>query len=253
MLACASSVLADSLTIEGELNVQALSLDNGAADGANLRLLSALGQPQWNLDNSTEGLRFFTETAPDTDTSVKAILTPAGNFGLGTSLPSERLDVVGNARITGTLTVSGSFIVPNSGGVFSGGLIVTSDNSSTGGLTLGSGTVVDGANLRLLSNTGKPQWNIDNNAGNMRFFTESAPNTGLSVKAVISAAGNLGLGTAAPTERLDVVGNAKINGSLTVTGNSNLDGEVTVKAKLRVPPNGNISMGEFTGGTNPGL
>jgi hypothetical protein len=37
-----------------------------------------------------------------------------GNVGIGTTNPSEKLDVMGNARITGNLSVGGKYISPNS-------------------------------------------------------------------------------------------------------------------------------------------
>ncbi len=130
----------------------------------------------------------------------------SGNVGIGTNAPSAKLDVFGDAKITGTLTLNGASVVPASGGVFSGGVTIANDNNANGGLTLGSGTSADGANLRLLSNSGQPQWNIDNYTGSMRFFTESSPNAGGSVKATLTSAGNLGIGTTSPQANLHIVG-----------------------------------------------
>jgi cytoskeletal protein CcmA (bactofilin family) len=162
------------------------------------------------------------------------------------SLRAVSLTVEGDLNVQGSLSTTSNV-------VFAGGLTVSDDNAGTGGLTLGSGTAVDGANLRLLSSSGKPQWNLDNNTGNLRFFTETSPNVAPSVKATLSSVGNLGIGTVSPSEKLDVVGNAKISGAVTVSGTSKLTGDVTVKAKLRVPPSGDIPMGTFTGGVNPSL
>jgi hypothetical protein len=60
----------------------------------------------------------------------------------------------------------------------------------------------------------------------------------------IAADGKVGIGQAAPTEKLDVVGNAKVSGMVTMNA-------ATVKTTLRLPPSGDLSMGGFTTGTNP--
>jgi hypothetical protein len=46
--------------------------------------------------------------------------------------------------------------------------------------------------------------------------------------------GNTGIGTSAPGAKLDVQGDARINGDMTITG------------AIRIPPQGDLSMGEFT-------
>jgi hypothetical protein len=57
--------------------------------------------------------------------------------------------------------------------------------------------------------------------------------------------GRVGIGmTTPPTEALDVTGNAKVSGAVTMNA-------ATVKTKLRIPPSGDLSMGEFTTGANP--
>jgi hypothetical protein len=51
--------------------------------------------------------------------------------------------------------------------------------------------------------------------------------------------GNVGIGTAAPVARLAIQGNANISGDLNVTG------------AVSIPPQGDLSMGEFTKSVNP--
>ncbi len=95
-------------------------------------------------------------------------------------------------------------LVGAGGGTFSGGVAVANDSPTSGGLSLGSGAAADGANLRLLSAAGQPQWNLDNFSGGLRFFTETAPGAGGSVKMTLNPAGYLGIGAPAPSARLDV-------------------------------------------------
>ncbi len=56
-------------------------------------------------DNSAS-LRFLTANAGTISEKVR--ITPAGNVGIGTMSPSDKLHVVGNARVIGDLHVSGS-------------------------------------------------------------------------------------------------------------------------------------------------
>ena len=66
-------------------------------------------------------------------------------------------------------------------------------------------------------------------------FTDAA-NTSLLF---VQNDGKVGIGIATPTVKLDVVGDAKIAGSL------------TVKNVVRIAPSGDLGMGSFTAGTNP--
>lgn len=75
----------------------------------------------------------------------------------------------------------------------------------------------------------------DSNTG---IFLDAADRLGISTNGVgriyIAADGKVGIGTSAPSEVLDVVGNAEISGTLDVTGATTFDGNLTVEGNLTV-------------------
>jgi hypothetical protein len=97
-----------------------------------------------------------------------------GNVGLGAAPAAAKLTVGGAAKISGDVEV-------------------------------GSGSSADGQNVRLLADASSAQWNLDNNAGTLRLFTETSPNVGTSPKMVLNSSGDLGLGTTSPRSNLDIV------------------------------------------------
>lgn len=122
--------------------------------------------------------------------SEKMRITPAGNVGIGTSVPAEKLDVAGNIRASGVVRAGGG----------------------TNGITLGANS-----------------WSI-HGAGHMifgRYVDEASypteilrlTDTGNLITA--TGAGKVGIGTNAPGEKLSVVGN------MSVVGNSYLDNIVS--------------------------
>jgi hypothetical protein len=120
------------------------------------------------------------------------IFSSTGNVGIGTTTPNAKLDVNGNAIITGSLTVTGNITAQT--------LIVQTVTSSisfvTGSTRFGS----------TLSNTHQ--------------FTGSILATGSLV-----VDGNVGIGTTSPTAKLHAIGNIKLeqttNASSTITLNPN--------------------------------
>lgn len=170
-------------------------------------------------------------------------ITSAGNVGIGTATPSAKLNVVDNSssdalRITQTgsgnaLVVEDStnpdatpFVVTGNGYVGIGtsspqapldiencGIRINasraiSSNSNAGSLLLFGGESGNGANIELYggSHATSPSYTyIDANVISIR----SAD--GASGKMLINSAGDVGIGTSTPTEKLDVAGTTAIN------------------------------------------
>jgi hypothetical protein len=136
--------------------------------------------------------------APDGDPTNAVFVNNNGNVGVGTTNPSQTLEVVGAIKSR------------NASSVYKDRAALLY-NSKTGHLSLGpeSGTGLDGATILLAgpsdTSTGVP--------GGISFIT---PHGGPSRRAmIITDSGNVGIGTSGPTEKLVVVGNIFASGSIT--------------------------------------
>ena len=136
------------------------------------------------------------------------IVNANGLVGIGTTIPTEILDVHGTAKITGLVTatslaVSGVSNFHSNVGV---GTEITF-NSSTGIISATS-FVGDGAGLSGIYAIAVDGWII--NAGS------------------ISTTAKVGIGTTLPSSQLDVLGDAKISGITTFTGLVDANGGATI-------------------------
>jgi cytoskeletal protein CcmA (bactofilin family) len=132
----------------GVLNIR------GAGTGATFALRIADSTPTDRLvvlDNGNVGIGY---TAPEgllqvgTAASSGLIVKSSGNVGVGTTTPAERLHVIGNLRVSGTIT-SGSTLTINGGSspgtiTDSGGTISFSSNNLTTTGNVGIGTTASG-------------------------------------------------------------------------------------------------------------
>ena len=189
-----------------------------------------------------------------------------GNVGIGTSTPTEKLDVLGNAKVSGTLTAANVNFTNASGQttVINGNTIT----GGTAGLTLTAGSTDQNIKLtttgagRVDTWTGNDKLGLvsssigitmnQNTSNGLYFYRDgyimtSGPYSygirftdaiatssctfewlmgGVSAMSIYNnrnvsfLAGNVGIGTTTPTEKLEVVGNIKVSGTLTVGGQS---------------------------------
>ena len=163
---------------------------------------------------------------------VEGLTRINGNLGLGSDPGASRLHVEGSARVTGTLTVSGGVLAD-------GGLNVA-----------GPSTIAFGAPLRQLINLAGVSTGIGVQTntlylrssthfalyqGGTHADTELTPGAGGSAVLVVSS-GNVGIGTATPSARLQVSGNASVSGGLSA-GSLSLSGNALVSGLLGVGTN----------------
>lgn len=157
-----------------------------------------------------------------------------GNVGIGTTAPTEKLEVSGNAKIAGQLSTD-SYIV-STGAIIGGGDNVCQISNNVATVEMRVTAAGSARLMRWKDGAGK---NIIESDG---------------IKTTLQT-GNVGIGTTSPSEKLDVVGNIKSSGNVTskglrvegdvvITGNVVIEGSVTSGASYQSNPLSTISEDE---------
>ena len=145
------------------------------------------------------GLQFWTR-ANATPSAVKMTIDPTGNVGVGITSPATKLNVAnaGEVIVRSSMTAADGY---------RGGF--EADNQHTGG-TIWS----------MFSTN-----NSDGYFGGGKFVIANESMGGVdantTAKFVINGSGNVGIGTASPSQKLDVQGNVNINGTVVEEGSGN--------------------------------
>jgi hypothetical protein len=148
--------------------------------------------------NETSGITFHTglQTTEDANvaesTNEKVRIDIIGNVGIGTTVPSKKLDVNGDVKIAGDTLNAGflqaygsNFNVGNNNyGVFIG--------TYSGGTNISPGEVI-------LSTQGKTGWGVDDGLGRIRFFLGDSSGVGARDVAKIEAVSDAGNGSTSTT------------------------------------------------------
>ena len=149
-----------------------------------------------------------------------------GNLGIGTTAPTQALNIIGASNITGDMFLSISGL-----GSCSGKLITSADGNITCGTdaTGGGGGGGGWQNLTITSVT------LDNNTALVGIGTQN-PIGILQVDGtgdiIFNQTGNVGIGTTAPANTLNVIGATNITGDLFLSINSlaSCDGKLITSA-----------------------
>jgi hypothetical protein len=138
------------------------------------------------------------------------VIMDAGNVGIGTSTPTQKLDVRGNGKFESTLAQ----IEVTSTGVNPANISLTRNNGNTNipvGELLGFfnfGGYAGGANNVMSAITADKRNAPDNLGSGLNFYTNG---TTAGPKMSLNEFGNLGVGTSTPAQKLEVNGNVKFN------------------------------------------
>ena len=154
--------------------------------------------------------------------SDKMAMEDNGNFGIGTTSPSQKLEVSGNSLVTGTQFIGDTFTKIQQA---SGNLLLTNQSSSgairfltnntervriTSAGNVGIGTTSPGDKLHIF-NAGYPQLNLESNAGSWQVgvstgndFAFRKGTSGSNYPLWLDSSGNVGIGTDDPLNKLFV-------------------------------------------------
>ncbi len=174
----------------------------------------------WGLTGNTgtaAGTNFIgTTDANDFVTRTNNIerfrVTSAGNVGIGTAAPAQKLDVNGSINAATSVISQGSVFVDAA---------ITNTGALSPGLILGG--ISSGESISSKRTTGTNQYGID-------FYTAGAN------RMTITNSGNIGIGNNTPTEKLDITGNLKFSGALMPNNNAGTAGNYLQSAGAGAPP-----------------
>lgn len=139
------------------------------------------------------------------------------NVGIGTSSPAYKLDVVGQIHSTGNIYTD-SYV----------GIGTTNPTYKL--------TVADGS-LAIINTTDSKTWYFNySSAGNYFQLSE-----GGTPRIAVANGGYVGIGTTAPSYKLDVAGSIKAANNIIAEGNATIDGSMTVNGGKGVAYNANGS------------
>jgi len=204
---------------DGAVTASGITVDNttGAPDQALVTLQADMGVSDRNMqirspstDSVTEPFRFTTGNsfAFEVDTNASAlVIDSSANVGIGTSSPSAKLDVVGNAEINGNLSVSSAVPVIN---------LLETDTSNqhriiaTGGSLYIQAQDSDGTNDGDLHLTGYV--NADLNLLNIKAVT-TAMNGNLTVTGTVTGDGSTLTGVYGQGQTLQDMSASRVSGT----------------------------------------
>ena len=170
------------------------------------------GNPGTNPATSFIGTTDAQDFVVRTNNTERTRVTSAGNVGIGTTTPAQKLDVNGSINAATSLISQGSVFVDYA---------ITNTGALSPGLIFGGAG--SGESISSKRTSGTNQYGID-------FYTAGAS------RMSIANGGNVGIGNNVPTEKLDVTGNLKFSGALMPNNNAGTAGYILQSAGAGTPP-----------------
>jgi hypothetical protein len=152
-------------------------------------------------------------TATSTFAGGAVFALGGGSVVIGTTTANHEFDVWGaNNTAIGLATLDPALTVTNAGSTLGNGSSVAFQGVDTAGAEVTLGRISD---ISTALTAGAA-------SGNLAFFTRNAGAQQQDL--TILAAGNVGIGTTSPTNKLEVAGNTFLGGNLTATGTLSISG-----------------------------
>jgi ethanolamine utilization microcompartment shell protein EutS len=251
---------------------------------ASFRTISGDMSKAVEFDNVGSALRIYAGTTQATGPDLIIATFPyngdqlvlqasSGNVGIGTTSPSEKLEVAGDAKIQGTLFASN--VSSNSPlSLQTAGTTRMTIDDVTGSVGIGTTTpgsgfntefdVVGRASFRTISGDMSKAVGFDNVGGSLRIYAASTDATNpdliiatfphnLDQLVLQASSGNVGIGTTSPSEKLEVAGDAKIQGTLfasNVSSNSSLSLQTAGTTRMTIDDvTGSVGIATTTPGS----
>jgi hypothetical protein len=192
-----------ALDVNGTITATAFSgpLSGTATNATNVNAVA---------DTSTTTPEFITfvgsatgNTPINTNNGQLTFIPSSGNVGIGTTFGRQKLDVVGNIQVSGSVT---------SGAITSTSINTGANDITTRNLIVGTG--INKGTVTYPTDT-TATFTIPNTAGNADFVMTTG-NQSIGGLKVFSS--GVGIGTTVARDALDIIGNARLSGSLTATG-----------------------------------